>query len=58
MDNLEKVLDFATRAEDKYYDLAYKEMERNNALGNQMCIAQASAFQRVRYYIEELLKLV
>jgi hypothetical protein len=50
------VLDYVTKEEDRFYDLAYKEMERNNMLGNQIYAAKAGTFQTVKYLIEELLK--
>lgn len=57
LDNeLKRVLDYVTKEEDRLYDLAYKEMERNNMLGNQICAAKAGAFQSVKYLIEELLE--
>lgn len=52
---LQKLLDYVTKEEDKYYNLGYKEIERNNQVGNMVCTAQASAFGRVRYAIEDLM---
>lgn len=54
-DKLSKVLDYVTKEEDRYYEMASREMERNNMPGlYYMAQSQASAFQRVRYFIEEL----
>lgn len=56
MDKLEKLLGFVIKEEDRYYELAGKVLHEGNMIGNQMCIAQASAFQRVRYTIEDMLE--
>ena len=54
--NLEKLLDYVTKEEDRYYDYAIKCMEENNMMGNMIHSAEASAFQRVRYAIENLIE--
>lgn len=57
MDNqIDKILEFVTNEEDKYYDFAFKCMNKNNFTGNMINSAQASAFQKVRYFIEILLE--
>ncbi len=57
LDNkLKRVLDYVTKEEDRFYDLTYKEMERDNMLGNQIYAAKAGTFQTVKYLIEELLE--
>jgi uncharacterized Zn finger protein (UPF0148 family) len=53
---LVKVADFVSKQEDYYYDIAHKELKENNIFGNQVAGAQASAFQRVRYYIQDLME--
>ncbi len=55
MSNLEKVLEYVTKEENRYYELAGKEMDRNNTIGNMIMTAQAGAFQRVRYIIEDIM---
>jgi hypothetical protein len=52
MDLLEKILDYVIKEEDRYYDLANEAMNQNNIFANQINVAQASAFQRVKYFIE------
>jgi hypothetical protein len=54
-EKLEKLIDWVRKEEDQYYDFAYKCLEKNNAVGNMINSAQATAFQRVRYAIEDLL---
>ena len=56
MEKLEKLLGFVIKEEDRYYELANKALHENNMAGNQICVAQASAFQRVRYTIEDMLE--
>jgi hypothetical protein len=55
-DKLEKLLLIVTKEENKCYDLAYRELERNNTVGNMVMSAQASAFQRIRYTIEDMIE--
>jgi hypothetical protein len=52
--NLEKLFNLVKGQEDKYYDLAIKAMREGNMMGNQICIAQASSYQRTRYTIEDM----
>jgi|GEM_PF-1538062 len=54
--NLEKLLDYVTKEEDRYYGYAFKCLDENNMIGNMVHSAEASAFQRVRYAIESLLE--
>ncbi len=54
MDKWDKLLEYVIKEEDKYYDLAIKEMYKGNMAGNQIMTAQASAFQRVRYAMETI----
>lgn len=56
MDKLERLLKYVTDEENKYYDFASKAMEDNNMQSNLVNILQATAFQRVRYAIEDLLE--
>ena len=57
MTDLEKVLDYVTKEEDKYYELAGKELDKNNMTGNMIMSAQATCFQRVRYFIEDIITI-
>ncbi|MGE5422735.1 MAG: hypothetical protein ACM3QW_05705 [Ignavibacteriales bacterium] len=50
----DKLLDFATKEEDRYYDLSFKAMETHNAINHALNQGQASAFQRVRYAMEAM----
>lgn len=52
---LAELLALVTKEENRYYDLAYKELERNNPVGNMVMTAQASAYQTIRYTIEDML---
>jgi predicted metalloprotease len=54
-DFIDKLLDYVTKSEEDYYELAFKEMDKGNMQGNLVMQAQATAFQRVRYYIQHLL---
>ncbi|OZV10772.1 hypothetical protein CIW83_18305 [Tissierella sp. P1] len=54
MDKLDKLLEYTSKQEDKYYDFAHKAMEQGNMLAFQVHQAEATAFQRVRYAIEDL----
>jgi hypothetical protein len=54
-EKLECLLKLATQYEDQYYDFAAKCMESNNMVGNMVNAAQASAFQRMRYTLEDML---
>lgn len=55
MNKWDKLLEYVIQEEDKYYDLAIKEMYKDNMIANQICTAQASSFQRVRYFMDELM---
>jgi len=54
-DKLDKLFDYVSKEEEKYYELSFKEMDRGNITGLQVMQSQASAFQRVRYAIEDLM---
>lgn len=54
--NLEKVLDYVTKEEERYYNYSFKCMDEGNTTGQFIHTAEASAFQRVRYFIEVLLE--
>lgn len=55
-DMVNKILDYVTKSENYFYDLAFKEMDKNNLQGNLAMTCQASSFQKVRYFIECLLE--
>lgn len=54
MDIVGKIHDYCELEEEKYYELANKSREENRTIDNMIATAQASAFQRVRYMIQEL----
>jgi hypothetical protein len=54
MDEWNKLLEYVTNEEDRYYEFAHQAMQENNMIGNMVNMAQATAFQRVRYYMEEI----
>ena len=54
-EKLEKVYDFVLSQEDFYYD---KIVEHEvGSVGNMQCMFQAASFQKVRYFIEDLMEL-
>jgi hypothetical protein len=56
MDKMEKLLNYVQGEEDKYYDFSHKAMEKGNETGFLIHQAEATAFQRVRYAIEQLIE--
>ena len=52
MRTVEQILDYVTQQEDKYYDFAGKAFDKGNIRGQLLHTAEATAFQRVRYFIE------
>lgn len=48
------LLEAVTKLENQYYELANKALDKGNVYGNQIHAAEASAFQRCRYLIEDL----
>lgn len=55
-DKLKTLLVAVTKLEEQYYGLAEKALDKGNVFGNQIHAAEASAFQRCRYLIEDLLE--
>lgn len=51
-EKLDKVLDYVTKEEDRYYDISGKAFDKGNMSGQLLHMAEATAFQRVRYFIE------
>lgn len=55
MDKLDKLLEYVTAQEEMYYDYAEKAFKKQDMMSYLVNQAQASAFQRVRYVIEDLM---
>lgn len=55
MDKLEKVLNYVSKEEEKYYNFCHMAMEKGNTTAYLIHQAEGSAFQRVRYFIEDLM---
>lgn len=55
-EKLEKVLEFATKLENKFYAPIENGEHEPGSLAAMQCIFQASSFQRVRYFIEGLME--
>ena len=56
-EKLEKVLEFVTQMEDKFYKPIEEGKYEPSSLASMQCLFQASSFQRVRYFIESLLEV-
>lgn len=54
MKDLEKVREYAEKEEERYNDLAFKCIEKNNVAGASFHTAEASGFGRVRMFIDTL----
>lgn len=57
MDKLEKILEYVKREEDKYYKFADMAMRVGNDKAYLVHQAEGTAFQRVRYFIEDLYEI-
>lgn len=55
-EKLEKVLEFVTHMENRFYKPIEEGKYEVGSLGALQCTFQASSFQRVRYFIEELME--
>lgn len=55
-EKLEKVLEFVTQMEDKFYKPIEEGKYEPGSLASMQCLFQASSFQKVRYFIESLLE--
>lgn len=55
-EKLEKVLEFVTYMENKFYEPIEEGKYEVGSLAAMQCNFQASSFQRVRYFIEELME--
>lgn len=56
MDKLDKLLEYVTAQEEKYYSLAAEAFNEGNMVAYMIHTAEASAFGRVSWAIEEILK--
>jgi hypothetical protein len=54
MDKWNNLLEFVRTEEDKYYNLAFTEMSKQNINGYLECLGQATAFQKIRYAMEDM----
>lgn len=55
-EKLEKVYDFVKYCEDVFYKPIEEGKHEIGSVANLQCMFQASSFQRVRYFIEELME--
>lgn len=55
-EKLEKVLEFVTHMEDRFYKPIEEGKYEIGSLAAMQCNFQASSFQRVRYFIEGLME--
>lgn len=55
-EKLEKVLEFVTKMEDRFYAPIENGEHELGSLAAMQCMFQASSFQRVRYFIEGLME--
>lgn len=56
-EKLEKVLEFVTKNEDRFYNPIEEGKYEPGSLASMQCLFQASSFQKVRYFIESLLEV-
>lgn len=56
-EKLEKVLEFATQMEDKFYKPIEDGKYEPGSLSAMQCMFQASSFQQIRYFIENLMEV-
>ena len=52
MRTIDDILNYVTTQEDKYYELSAKALDKGNMQASLIHTAEATAFQRVRYFIE------
>ena len=55
-EKLEKVYDFVKAQEDYFYKPIEEEKYELGSIANMQCMFQATSFQKVRYYIENLIE--
>lgn len=53
-DDVKKIYEYVKAQEDRYYEFASNALDKDNVFANQIHSAEATAFQRVRYFIETL----
>lgn len=56
-EKLEKVLEYVTQREDKFYKPIEDGKYEPGSLGAMQCMFQAASFQEARYFIENLLEV-
>lgn len=56
-EKLEKVLEFVTKKEDKFYKPIEDGKCEPGSLGAMQCMFQAASFQETRYFVESLLEV-
>lgn len=55
-EKLEKVLEYVTQREDKFYKPIEDGKYEPGSLGAMQCMFQSASFQQTRYFIENLLE--
>lgn len=55
-EKLEKVYDFVKTQEDLFYKPIEEEKYEIGSMANMQCMFQATSFQKVRYFIEDLME--
>lgn len=55
-EKLEKVLEYVTQREDKFYKPIEDGKYEPGSLGAMQCMLQSASFQQTRYFIENLLE--
>ena len=53
-EKIEKILDKLEKEYNYYNDLGYKLLEKNNINGSQLHYAEASAFGRAKWIVEDI----
>ena len=56
-EKLDKVYEFVKHEEDKFYKPIEDGKYEAGSLGSLQCILQASSFQQIRYFIENLMEV-
>lgn len=56
-EKLEKILEFVTKKEDKFYKPIEDGKYEPGSLGAIQCMFQAASFQETRYFVESLLEV-
>lgn len=56
-EKLEKVYEYVKAREDFFYKPIEEEKYELGSVGNMQCMFQASSFQEIRYFLEDLMEL-